>query len=486
MKLTDLFGEFIPDEVNLNGAPNPNPEISSICTTLSDVTAGSLFAAIPGRKFDGHSLCQKAVEFGAVALLVEKPIKVRGAVTVTVPNVRKVLAIFAGEFYGRPADSLKLIGITGTNGKTTTSYMLGHILNTLGHKTAILGTTGYISHSGTREAVEYTTPEPLLLHKQLSLIKESGAEFGVMEVSSQALDQKRVYGIEFAACVFTNLSVDHLDYHKTMQEYRDAKFKLLSMASHRIVNADCGFFDRIVSLPGVTTFSFEKDSAFQGKNVRFSSENGSGTRFDVLYEGRTYDLEISLPGIFNAYNALSAFSTACTLGFDPYAVADALESFPGVRGRCESVPTNRDFSVIIDYAHTPDGLSNILLALRPFVKGRIICIFGCGGDRDKSKRPLMGQIASANSDYVIVTSDNPRTESRIGIVNDILSGIPPRSPVEVIPDRRAAIIKGILEAKKDDLVLIAGKGHEEYQIIGTQKIEFDERKIISEALEYKE
>jgi UDP-N-acetylmuramoyl-L-alanyl-D-glutamate--2,6-diaminopimelate ligase len=197
-------------------------------------------------------------------------------------------------------------------------------------------------------------------------------------------------------------------------------------------------------------------------------------------------LEISLPGIFNAYNALGSFATACTLGFDPYAVADALKGFSGVKGRCENVPTYSDFSVVIDYAHTPDGLFNVLVALRPFVEGRIICVFGCGGDRDKSKRPLMGQIASANSDYVIVTSDNPRTESRIGIVNDILSGIPSGSPVEVIPDRRAAIIKGILEAKRGDLVLIAGKGHETYQIIGTQKIEFDERKIISEALEYKE
>ena len=485
MKLSNLFGEFIPTAVYTDGALDPDPEIRGICTDLSEVKEGYLFAAVKGIKFDGYRLCGKAEELGAVALLTDRPAERTAAVNIVVPNVRKALAVFSAAFYGNPSQDLRLVGITGTNGKTTVSYMLGHILNSYGRPTAILGTAGYVSPSGDSVSAPYTTPEPILLHKQLALIRDGGGEFVVMEVSSQALDQKRVYGLEFEVGIITNITVDHLDYHKSFRAYKEAKLKLLPMSEKRVLNADSSELYPYISFSDVICFSSTgKDASVSAEDVNILPDGG--VSFSIRYEGALYPVKLALPGLFNVSNALAAFCAACALGIPPDVSAKALFSFRGVKGRCERVDVNRDFSVMIDFAHTPDGLSNILTALRPFVKGRLICVFGCGGDRDRSKRPLMGKIAADRSDYVFITSDNPRSEPGMAIINDILEGIKNGCPIEVIPDRKLAIERALAFAEKDDLVLIAGKGHEEYQIVGDRKIEFDERKIIKDFLSRKE
>lgn len=395
---------------------------------------------------------------------------------------RRLLAQLAAEFYGHPADRLKLIGVTGTNGKTTVTYLIQSILNAGGFKTGLIG-TNEITACGKKLAITSTTPttpDAVELNAIFAEFVQLGVEYAVMEVSSHALELERVYGCQYQIGIFTNLTQDHLDFHKTMERYLAAKKKLFDISEYGVINIDDAGGRKIAAdtpCPVLTTGLHDAD--VMAGNIQLSA---AGICFDAAERGMLYPVRLAIPGKFSVYNALSAIGACAALGISAETIQEGLAKAKGVCGRIEVVPTDTDYTVIIDYAHSPDGLEKILHTVRGFARGRVIVLFGCGGDRDKTKRPKMGRIAGDLADFTIITSDNPRTEDPIAIIQDILAGMAEQKNYLVIPDRRAAIREALSMARKDDIVVLAGKGQETYQIIGREKRHFDERVIVYDIL----
>ncbi len=445
------------------------------------VKEGSLFVCIKGAVFDGHNVAAEMLEKGAAAIVVERDLGLDKQIIVD--NSRAVYSPICSNFFNNPADKLKLIGLTGTNGKTTTTFLIKQILENVGKKVGLIGTVQNMIGDKIYPA-KFTTPDPYELQKLFAMMVDAGCEYCVMEVSSQALAQGRVNGLRFALAAFTNLTQDHLDYHKTWENYFNSKRILFENADIAVTNADDEHGMKIIEdldFDKIVTYAVNtNDASYVAKNVSFKP---SGVEYELVGDsiGRC---NCPIPGRFSVYNSLCAASCALSLGIDFSDVLDAISKSNGVKGRIEVVPNGgRDFTIIIDYAHSPDGLENIITSLQEIAKGRVVTLFGCGGDRDKTKRPKMGKIVAELSDYCIVTSDNPRSENPADIIKDILVGMEGiNTPYTVIENRKEAIAYAIKNAQKDDIILLAGKGHETYQILPTGTIHFDEREAVAEIL----
>ena len=445
------------------------------------VKEGSLFVCIKGAVFDGHNVAAEMLEKGAAAIVVERDLGLDKQIIVD--NSRAVYSPICSNFFNNPADKLKLIGLTGTNGKTTTTFLIKQILENVGKKVGLIGTVQNMIGDKIYPA-KFTTPDPYELQKLFAMMVDAGCEYCVMEVSSQALAQGRVNGLRFALAAFTNLTQDHLDYHKTWENYFNSKRILFENADIAVTNADDEHGMKIIEdldFDKIVTYAVNtNDASYVAKNVSFKP---SGVEYELVGDsiGRC---NCPIPGRFSVYNSLCAASCALSLGIDFSDVLDAISKSNGVKGRIEVVPNGgRDFTIIIDYAHSPDGLENIITSLQEIAKGRVVTLFGCGGDRDKTKRPKMGKIVAELSDYCIVTSDNPRSENPAEIIKDILVGMEGiNTPYTVIENRKEAISYAIKNAQKDDIILLAGKGHETYQILPTGTIHFDEREVVAEIL----
>ncbi|OQB15688.1 MAG: UDP-N-acetylmuramoyl-L-alanyl-D-glutamate--2,6-diaminopimelate ligase [Firmicutes bacterium ADurb.Bin193] len=451
-------------------------EVSGISYDSRNTKPGDVFVAIKGFVSDGHDYALAAQENGAVCVVCEHAIDGVSIPCIVVNNTREALAYMSHRFYGNPSSAFKLIGVTGTNGKTTVTYLIKDILEQAGKKVGLIGTNqnmiGY-----TPLETHHTTPESLELAALFRQMADEGCEYVVMEVSSHSLELHRVDVCEFVACVFTNLTQDHLDFHKTMENYKNAKKKLFNHCKYGIINTDDPSGEDMVKDAPCKVYSY---GIYSGE-IRASeiTESVKGAMFSCL------DMNISLgiPGHFTVYNALAAIGVAISLGISHADIEKALSNAKGVKGRLELVPTGRDFSIIIDYAHTPDGLLNVLESARRFTTGRLVVLFGCGGDRDRTKRPLMGKIAGELADYCIITSDNPRSEEPAAIIRDILSGMNnATAEYIVVENRREAIEVAIRHAMPGDVIILAGKGHETYQILADKTIHFDEREIVYEIL----
>lgn len=455
-------------------------DIVDITADSRKVGAGFLFVCIKGASFDGHTVAEDMMKQGAVAVVAEHDLGLTNQVLVD--DSRAVLSEMCANFFSNPAEKLKLIGLTGTNGKTTTTFLIKQILENMGKKVGLIGTVQNMVGDEVYPA-HYTTPDPHELQSLFRKMVDAGCEYCVMEVSSQALAQGRVNGIHFLLGAFTNLTQDHLDYHKTWENYFQAKRLLFKACDIAVTNIDDKNGLKIVAdLPcKVVTYSVDNNSAdYTAKNVTFSP---AGVRYELVCDkiGR---VSCPIPGRFSVYNSLCAASVALALGFDFDDVLRAISNSKGVKGRIEVVPTGTDYTVIIDYAHSPDGLENIISSLKEIAKGRVVTVFGCGGDRDRTKRPKMGKIAADLSDFCVVTSDNPRSENPSKIIDDILEGMKDtKTPYKVVENRKEAIAWAMNNAKPDDIILLAGKGHETYQILPTGTIHFDEREVIAEVLE---
>ena len=456
-----------------------NVEITGVTCDSRKVENGFAFVCISGANQDGHDYAQKALEQGASVIITERKIGIDNEITVT--DTHEVYADMCAAWFGYPAKSLKLIGVTGTNGKTSVTYMLKNILEHTGHKVGLIGT---IQNMVCNEviATKNTTPDAYELNRLFALMKENGCDYAVMEVSSHALEQKRVCNMCFEAAVFTNLTQDHLDYHITMENYLAAKKRLFKMCKTAIINADDEYSAELCEGLDcrIVTYSMGDSATYSAKAVSY---HPTSVEYELVSNSMLKHIKFNTGGKFSVYNSMCSVITAVELGLPIADVAEAVSSMKGIKGRAESVPTGRDFSIIIDYAHTPDGLKNILSTFRDCKKNRLIVLFGCGGDRDKTKRPIMGNIAVRYADYVIVTSDNPRSENPTEIIKDILVGTDGvNTPVKVIENRIEAIKYAVSIAKTDDIIVLAGKGHETYQILADKTIHLDEREVVDEAL----
>ncbi len=454
-------------------------EIAEVTQDSRQVEKDYLFICIKGASFDGHSVAQQMLEKGAAAVVVERDLGLDKQIIVE--NTRAALSPICANFFGNPAKSLKLVGLTGTNGKTTTTFLIKQILENVGKKVGLIGTVQNMVGDEVYPA-HYTTPDPHELQSLFRKMVDAGCEYCVMEVSSQALAQGRVNGVHFEVAAFTNLTQDHLDYHKTWENYFASKRMLFENCDIAVTNVDDEYGLEIVKdLPcRVVTYSVNNNNSdYTAKNVMFSPE---GVKYELVCDtiGR---VDCPIPGRFSVYNSLCAASVALVLGFGFKDVLIAISKSIGVKGRIEVVPTDTDYTVIIDYAHSPDGLKNIITSLKEIAKGRVVTLFGCGGDRDKTKRPKMGKIAAELSDFCVVTSDNPRSEEPSAIIEDILEGMKDtKTPYKVVENRGEAIRWAMENARKDDIILLAGKGHETYQILPTGTIHFDEREVVAEVL----
>lgn len=460
-----------------------NAPVTSIAEDSRTIRPGACFVAVRGTKSDGHRYVRQALAAGAAVVVVENdaglPI---GAPVVKVADSRAVLAKLAAAFYGFRGDgasSPTLIGVTGTNGKTTVAWILRSILNTAGHRTAVLGTIEYDVISSRRPA-PHTTPPPLELASCLAEARDAGADFAVLEVSSHALDQRRTDGVDFSAGIFTNLTGDHLDYHGDMDTYRQAKrrlFENLKTRSVAVLNADDPTSEVMAAGTKARPILYGLDSPDAAVTADLQTSTSAGSTFVLHGQGFETLIRSKLVGRHNVLNVLAAAATAEHFGVEPAAIREGVERLAGAPGRMQPVQSRETpFGVFVDYAHTDDALRNALEAVRPLTANRLICVFGCGGDRDRGKRPRMAAVVEELADVAFVTSDNPRHESPMAIIEEILAGFSPhpRCRVEVTADRRAAIEAAITEASPGDTVLIAGKGHEAYQQIGDDKLDFDD------------
>lgn len=447
-----------------------------------EVTPNSLFFCIKGLTVDGHDFAPQAVAKGAKVLVLERDVDVDGDITkVFVPNSKTAMAYMAKNFYRNPTKDINFIGVTGTNGKTTVTYLVKSILEKAGQKVGLIGTISNMI--GDRKMPsKFTTPESLELQKLLREMADENVDSVVMEVSSHSLALGRVEGCEYDIGVFTNLSQDHLDFHANMEEYRDAKAKLFTQSKLAIINEDDknGRWIKKRVPTKVFTYGIYKDADIYARELEITDR---GVAFHLHTPSGSIPINLAIPGIFSIYNGLAAASICYNLGISLEIIAQGLQEVKGVDGRFELLDTGTDYSVILDYAHTPDGLENILTTAREFAKGRIITLFGCGGDRDHSKRPIMGEIAGKYSDLCIITSDNPRSEDPMDIIKDIVPGIEKTGcDYTIIENRREAIEYALAQAQKDDIVILAGKGHETYQILKDKTIPFDEKQIVAEIL----
>ena len=457
-------------------------EVSSIEDDSREVTRGSLFMAITGFDTDGHLYVEQALERGAVAVVTEHDVSEYTEDTRVWVNPagdnRKLLADISAKFFDYPWNHLISIGITGTNGKTSTSRMLGWILEKHGFQTGVMGTVGHLI-GGRNITASMTTPGALEISKMMNQMVATGDKCCVMEVSSHALALARVDSVRFDVGLFTNISQDHLDFHESMDEYLRCKmhlFDLLKKDGNAIIGTYAPGFP---SLEGAETFGISENDTFRLSDI--SVEIGR-VSFKFSLNRTQIPVRMNVPGRFNIFNAAGALAVAVTLGLDPYSAAESMRDFSGVPGRFEPVELGQDFLVAVDYAHTPDALKRILQQASELTENRVIVVFGAGGDRDVSKRPIMGQIANSLADIVVITSDNPRTEDPDLIIQDILGGISSRNGLIVEPDRRTAIGIALQTAVTGDVVIIAGKGHEDYQILGKTKIHFDDREEAAAAL----
>ncbi len=474
MKLKDLIQELKILAMNAD----PETEISDICYDSRKACPGCLFVAIRGFSSDGHRFIPKARELGAAVVLCQDVPEGEGAF-VQVVDCRLALALVSREFFGDPAGRMTLIGITGTSGKTSSSYLIKHLLEKkLGAKVGLIGTNGNWIGSEVLHT-EHTTPESRELQELFHKMAEAGCSHVVMEVSSHSLTLQRVAGIRFDVALYTNLSQDHLDFHRDMQDYAEAKQMLFSMCKKACVNADDDWASFMVEKARCPVLRFSAG----GKEAELSASelqlHAQGVGFVSAYAGQQLACSLQIPGHFSVLNGLGVMAVGLSLGLSLADCADALSTAQGVKGRLELVPSSGDYSIIIDYSHKPDALDKVLRILRPITRGRLICLFGCGGDRDKLKRPMMGRISEALADLTIVTSDNPRTEDPMAIIEDILAGISDRSRCRIICDREEAICWAIDNARPGDVLLLAGKGHEDYQVVGHEKRHMDEREIVA-------
>lgn len=454
-------------------------EIVDVTQDSRLVREGFLFVCIKGNTFDGHSVAKEMLENGARAVVCERDLGLENQIVVS--DTREAYSVICANYFSNPAKKLKLIGLTGTNGKTTTTFLIKQILEGAGKRVGLIGTVQNMVCDEVYPA-KYTTPDAYELQRLFSLMVKADCEYCVMEVSSQALAQGRVNGLHFEIGAFTNLTQDHLDYHKTWENYFNSKRILFENSSIAVTNADDENGLKIVSGLNCKVVSYAvntNNADYVAKNVKFKS---NGVEYELVSEliGR---VNCPIPGRFSVYNSLCAASIALTLGISFEEVLTAISKSNGVKGRIEVVPTDTDYTVIIDYAHSPDGLENIISSLREIAKKRIVTVFGCGGDRDRTKRPIMGKIAAELSDFCVVTSDNPRSENPSKIIEDILEGMKGVStPYVVVENRREAIKWALEHAEKDDIILLAGKGHETYQILPTGTIHFDEREVVADIL----
>jgi len=469
-------------------AGDENLEIKGIAYDSRKVKPGYLFVCIEGFKTDGHNYINSALANGAVAVVVQRQVPgLEGVTWVQVPDTRRALAQLSARFYDYPANKLTMVGVTGTNGKTTVTHLIEAILKENGHKTGLVGTI----HNKIGEQVfpvTNTTPMALELQELLAEMVDQGVEYAIMEVSSHALELGRVEECEFDVAVFTNITQDHLDFHGTMDNYLAAKGKLFAglekngVKKHRkygIINKDDPHHQYLIERTNgvVITYGVENQADLMAYQINIQ---GSGVTFDVTTPRGTVRIRLSTTGMFSVYNALAAIAVGLVEGIDLEVIKKALEGVRGVAGRFEPVDEGQDFAVIVDYAHTPDGLENILKTAREFAEGRIITVFGCGGDRDKTKRPIMGRVAAQLSDFSVITSDNPRSEDPAAILDEVEAGakeVVGSEKYVKLADRREAIEYAVKLAKAGDIVIIAGKGHETYQIIGDQTLDFDDREV---------
>ncbi|MDT8716623.1 UDP-N-acetylmuramoyl-L-alanyl-D-glutamate--2,6-diaminopimelate ligase [Clostridium sp. 19966] len=477
MKLSELLNGI--DYKVISG--NVGLDINNIQYNSRLVGKNDAFFCITGYNTDGHIYAKSAVENGAAVIICEKKVDVGSHVLlVQVADCRKALAVAGANYYENPAKKMKIIGITGTNGKTTTTYMIKSVLEKAGYKTGLIGTiANYIGDKKIHS--ERTTPESLELQKLFYEMVQQNVKYCIMEVSSHSLELNRVYGVKFDYGIFTNLTQDHLDFHKTFENYYNAKLKLFKNSKMSIINIDNEYGKRVYEDTENDKITYGIENAtVTAKNIKMYSR---GADFTINYDGVKKDVTIFIPGMYNVYNSLAAIAVALKENISLENIEKGLKDTQ-VPGRCELVTKDYDlgYDIIIDYAHTPDGLENILKTAREFTKGRLISLFGCGGNRDKSKRPIMGKIGSELSDISIITSDNPRDEEPMEIIKDILQGV--NGEHLTIENRREAIEKAISIAGKGDVIVIAGKGHEDYQIFkNNQIIHFDEREIVKEILE---
>ena len=479
MKLKELLKNVQVLKTNAD----PEMEITAVAYDSRKVCSGGMFIAISGFATDGNRFIPMAMEKGASVVVTAKEPAV-DVPYVLVSSDRLALAQIGSNFYGNPSAAVKMIGVTGTNGKTSSTLLLKHILETvLGTKVGLMGTMENMIGQQSIPT-ERTTPESFELQALLAQMRDAGCSYVIMEVSSHAIALERVAGVHYEVGAFTNLTEDHLDFHKTMEDYCDTKAELFARCSYGVVNLDDSWFDRITakSTCKMLTYSAKKEADLQAKDLDLLS---NGVRFIAVYGGEEVEVTLPIPGKFTVYNALTVLGMALQLGISLADAAEALKTAKGVKGRVEVVPTpGKDYTVLIDYAHTPDGLENVLSSVKGFCKGRTIAVFGCGGDRDPIKRPIMGRIGTEIADFSVITSDNPRTEAPMAIIEDILKGVDQtKNNYEVIENRPKAIQYAMDIAEKNDIIILAGKGHETYQEICGVKHHLDEREVVAEYLE---
>ncbi len=451
------------------------------------VTPGSIFVAIRGEKFDGSAYIDTAIKNGAKLIVAEKPVAVPETVKlIQVPDSRLELAKLSSEFYGNPSSKLKIIGVTGTNGKTTVTHLVQALLTANANKTALLGTMGLkLSPDSAYQDMGNTTPQSKEVQKILAELVDKNYQYLTMEVSSHALEQQRVAGIEFHTAIVTNLTQDHLDYHVTMDNYFQAKARIFKQVNGSVIlNVDDEYYSRFKSATNqkLVTFGVYNNADYMAKNIQYTN---AGLSYDLVKNGQELgSIKMKLNGQFNVYNSLAAIAVAGLEGMEFPLIQKTLAEIPPVTGRFEVIKTEYSPFCIVDYAHSPDGILNVLKGARELTKGKacLICLFGCGGDRDITKRPKMAKIAYELADFVYVTSDNPRSEDPDQIIADILTGMPDLNKVKVIADRRQAIQEAVLNASPNDVLVVAGKGHEDYQILKDRTIHFDDREQVHEAI----
>ena len=470
MTLRELLGDG-PDDVEIAGLAYDNRKVEP----------GTLFFCVPGFTRDGHDFAPDAIERGAAALVVCRPLGL-GVPEVVVDDVRSAMAVAAARFHGDPTARLPVVGITGTNGKTTTAFLVRSLLEAAGRPCGLMGTVKSVV-GGAEHAVVRTTPEAIDLQRTFAAMLEAGDQACAMEISSHALELRRADGIHVAVAVFTNLTQDHLDFHPDMEAYFAAKRRLFAspLTRLRVANADDPYGRRIAGeFPGTITFALDAEADYRASGLRSSF---TGTEFTAQTPDGAFTTRVNLPGRFNVLNALGAWAAVAALGVPGREIAAVLPGAARAPGRFEPVDEGQPFAVLVDYSHTPDSLDNALRAARELAEHRVLAVFGAGGDRDRGKRPLMGAIAAREADVAIVTSDNPRSEDPEAIIAEILGGIEDRSGVEVSVDRRAAIARAVELAEPGDVVVIAGKGHEQGQeFAGGRKEPFDDVAVAREAL----
>ena len=477
MKLSELLHGIDVLETNLP----QDLEIGSVAYDSRKVTPGALFVAITGFAADGNRFIPMALEKGALAVVTAKKPQ-EDIPYILVENDRLALAQLGANYYGHPAEAMTMVGITGTNGKTSSTLLLKHVIEQVrGEKVGLIGTmSNLIGHE--ELPTDRTTPESFELQALFARMRDAGCKYVIMEVSSHAIALERVAGVHFDVAAFTNLTGDHLDFHKTMENYCDTKAELFRRCTKGVLNCDDAWFDRMSAgaTCSVLTTSVAGTAGLYARDVQMLSD---GISFTAVRGEKTVPVQLAIPGRFTVYNALTVLGMAMELGISLEEAAAALSTARGVKGRVEVVPTpGKPYTILIDYAHSPDGLENVLLSVRDFCKGRLIALFGCGGDRDRTKRPVMGGIGVRLADLAVITSDNPRTEEPAAIIADIVAGLGDAKNYVVVENRVEAIGYAMDIAGKDDIIVLAGKGHETYQEICGVKHHMDEREIVAQFL----